>query len=338
MLAWPQRDASRILLVNRMRSRLARFLVLSTGVSVAAGAVIACSAPAAKQDPIVVRDEDSGTKKKDTGTTDDRPPKPEEDPPLPDGGKPPGRIYAHTSDTLYLFEPLGKTLTKIGVLSCLNPGDRLLDVALDRDSVMYGTSDEGFLKIDPVDATCSYVMEDPSAQYPNSLAFVPLGTVDPTKETLVGYQFDPDAFNEATVYVKIDLVTGEMTKVGDLNDPTAAIKYRSSGDIVSMIRNGNKAYLTVKAVTPDAGTGNDYLAEIDPATGQIKNIVGDTGKRNLYGIGQWAGSVYGFNDTGDIIQINMTNASAKTITTLSDDGGVAAWFGAGMTTDAPTKP
>jgi hypothetical protein len=319
-----------------MYRRFALFLSLSGGVLVAAAAMIACTAPAANQDPIVVRDDDSGTKKKDTGAKDPDETKPESDPPLPDGGKPPGRVYAHTADTLYLFEPLAKTLTKIGVLSCLNPGDRLLDIALDRDSVMYGTSDDGFLKIDPVDATCNYVTVDAAAQYPNSLSFVPLGTVDPTKETLVGYQFDDD-FN-ATIYAKIDVGTGAIDKVGDLNDPAAPIKYKSSGDIISMIRNGNKAYLTVRTIDASDGSGNDYLAEIDPTTGRIKAILGDIGKKNLYGVGQWAGTVYGFNETGDIIQINMTNASAKTIMTLTEDGAAVAWFGAGMTTDAPTKP
>ncbi|MBX3203605.1 MAG: hypothetical protein KF764_00990 [Labilithrix sp.] len=318
------------------RRRFSLFLALTCGSSVVA-IVAACSAPEPQnKNPIEYRDDETG--KKDAGTTKrDAAPKPEEDPPLPDGGKPPGRVYAHTAKTLYLFEPLGQTLTKIGPFACLNPSDRMLDLALDRDGVMYGTSDDGFLKIDPVDASCSYVKEDRAAQYPNSLAFVPIGTVDNTKEVLVGYRYDPNATNQATVYAKIEL-DGTMVNIGTLNDPAAPIKYRSSGDIMSMIRNGNKAYLTVKPIATDAGTGNDLLAEVDPKTGRIIKIVGDVSHKNLYGLAQWAGTAYGFDESGNIIEINMQTGVGTTLTTLTEEGTPVAWYGAGVTTDAPTKP
>lgn len=322
-----------------MRRRFALLFAFGTGLSISAAALIACSSPEPKSAiPFDTRDDDEDPKDGPGKKRREDPPQTEEDPPLPDGGKPPGRVYAHTSKTLYLLDPLAETLTKVGDLDCLKPGDRLLDIALDRVGVMYGTSDRGFLKIDPIDARCSYVKEDPAAQYPNSLAFVPIGTVDDTKEALVGYQFDPYAVNEATIYSRIDLATGEMTPIGSLNPPGAAVRYRSSGDLISTIRNGNKAYLTVKAISSDAGTGNDYLAEIDPKTGEIKNIVGDTGQKNFYGLGQWAGTAYGFNDTGNIVEIDMTTGKGTTLMTASEDAGAVAWFGAGVSTNAPTKP
>jgi hypothetical protein len=203
---------------------------------------------------------------------------------------------------------------------------------------MYGTSDKGFLKIDPLDAKCSYVKVDEQAGYPNSLAFVPLGTVDPAKETLVGYQYDPSVFDEATVYAKIDLATGAITRVGELNDPNSALKFKSSGDLIALIRNGNKAYLTVRTVNPDAGTGNDYLAEVDPTTGRIKVVLGETKKERLYGFGQWAGTGYAFSSAGEILEIDMQNGASKLVTTLTVDGGAGSWFGAGVSTDSPTKP
>lgn len=316
-----------------MRRRLTPFFALGVGISLSVAALGACSSPEPKKKiPFEYRDDDADT---NLGERED-PSQTQADPPLSDGRKPPGRVYAHTATTLYLFEPLEKTLTKIGDLSCLNPGDRLLDIALDRDSVMYGTSYEGFLKIDPDDATCSYVKEDRDAQYPNSLSFVPMGTVDKTKEALVGYQFDKN-YN-ATVYARIDLETGAMTKIGDLNPDGAAAEYKSSGDLLSTIRNGNKAYLTVTKVSdPDA---NDLLAEIDPKTGAIKAIVGDIGQRGLYGFAQWAGTAYGFNERGNVIEVDMTTGAGKTLMTLIDDGSgePAEWYGAGMTTLAPTMP
>lgn len=257
--------------------------------------------------------------------------------PLPSVSKSPGRVYAHTKDTLYLFDPIGDALTKIGSFACLEESDRMLDIALDRDGVMYGTSDWGFLRIDPVGANCSYVTMD--WLYPNSLAFVPVGTVDPTKEALVGYAFNPDT-GEATDYVRLDLGSGQLEKVGDLNPPGASTLYKSSGDLVAMIRSG-KAYLTVRQLVEgeeEEDESNDFLAEIDPSTGTLKRIIGDVGQKFLYGLAQWEGTAYGFNELGNVIAIDMTSGAARTLRTLKDGDEPIAWFGAGVTTDSPTSP
>lgn len=318
-----------------MRRRLP-ILVLATGlVSLAAFAVVACSSPKARKNDLPLRDlDDTGEPRENEPTTDDLPRKPEADLPLPDGGKPPGRIYAHTATTLYLFDPLISKLTRIGPFSCLHASDRMLDIALDRDGVMYGTSDDGFLKISPVDASCTYVKEDPAAGYPNSLSFVPIGTVDSTREALVGYQFQG---GYATSYVRID-TNGEITPIGDLNAPGATVRYRSSGDLIALIRNGNKAYLTVKSLPMGGDDETDYLAEIDPTSGRILSILGDMGQKDLYGFAQWAGTGYGFDGAGHILEVNLATGASEVLMTLTEDGGVESWYGAGVTTDSPTKP
>jgi hypothetical protein len=326
-----------------MPRRFRLFLSLCAGVSAAFLLIVACTT-APKSSSLNTRDDPDATTRDPLDPPVQRDAKPEEDPPLPDGGKPPGRVYAHTADTLYLLDPLAKKLQAIGKLSCFNADagtqfDRLLDIAIDRDGLMYGTSDLGFLSINPVDATCRYIRDDALITYPNSLGFVPIGTVDQTKETLVGFQDEPGKVNHGTVYVKIDLATGAVAKVGDLNPPSAAVNYRSSGDLISLIRNGNKAYLTVKKMDVDADSLTDELAEFDPATGTIKTIIGDTHTQNIWGLGQWAGTAYGFSATGAIVEIDMTTGAAKPFIGLSGDAGdVLEWFGAGVTTDSPTKP
>jgi hypothetical protein len=317
------------------RRRPLLFALIASGFTAAAIA-IACSAPeATKAKPLDTReDEDSGKKK-------DPPPDPgeitpEQDPPLPDGGAPPGAVYAHTARNLYLFEPISKKLSFVGPFTCLESNDSMIDVALDRDGIMFGTSFNGFLKINTTTGSCEYVKKDPAAQYPNSLSFVPTGTVDPTKETLVGYQYDSTL--AGTIYAKIDIATGAISKIGDLNDPNAAVKYKSSGDLIALIRNGNKAFLTVKNLSADSGTGNDLLAEVDPKTGRLIKIINDIKKRDLFGFGFWAGTGYGFNAFGEILEIDMTNATSKVLMTHTEDGGTAAWYGAGVKTFAPTAP
>jgi hypothetical protein len=318
-----------------VQRRIPIFLLSTAGAVAVAIIAVACSSPDATNNPFPTRDLDAGKKGKDSGS---RPPTnpAEEDPPLPDGGVPPGAVYGHTADALYLFEPIGKTLTKKGDFACLEGSDRMLDIAVDRDGVMFGTSDHGLLSINPTNANCTYVKKE--AAYPNSLSFVPMGTADATQEALVGYQFDGNA--AATNYVQINTATGAITPLGNLNDGAlpGAIKYKSSGDLIALIRNGNKAYLTVKTIDPDAGTGTDFLAEVNPSNGRLVAIIGDIKKPNLYGFGFWAGTGYGFSGTGELLEIDMTTAKSKTLLTLTEDGGVRAWFGAGVKTFAPTAP
>lgn len=294
----------------------------------AAATLAACSAPRRKKVDV-----------RDVAEDDRRPPRPAPDDrdaydPLPEGKTPPGRVYAHTAGTLYLFDPLIQKLTTIGPFQCLNEEDRMLDVALDRHGVMYGTSDDGFLQIDPRDGSCAYVKEDPFAGYPNSLTFVPAGTVDRTEEALVGYLFTPGT-SYATTYARIDL-DGNIDPIGDLNEPGAAIKYHSSGDLIALIRTG-KAYLTVKKMTPGDVEGNDYLAEIDPTSGKIKAILGETGHKDLYGLGQWGGTGYGFSAAGEIISLDLQTGASTVLFRLVEDDVAGSWYGAGVTTDSPTQ-
>jgi hypothetical protein len=327
-----------------MIRRFPLFVAVAAGVSFGAMITAACSSPELKSAPLPLRDLDSGQSSGALPPPSDTT-LPEEDPPLPDGAAPQGAVYGHTADTLYLFEPIGKKLTKIGRFSCLevgNPdtganGDRMLDIALDRDGVMYGTSDRGFISINPTNASCRYLARD---SYPNSLSFVPMGTVDNTKEALVGYVFNP---TYATGYVRIDVDNGRITKIGDLNPPNAVDQYMSSGDMIALSRGGNKAYLTVKKIVGDGGAPeSDFLAEVDPSTGRIKTILGDIKKADLFGFGYWAGTGYGFSFNGEVLSVDMSNGAAKVLTTLTQDGGPQgqhlSWFGAGVKTLAPTAP
>jgi hypothetical protein len=83
------------------------------------------------------------------------------------------------------------------------------------------------VQIDKKTAHCTIFKSTAAgSKYPNSLAFVPEGTIDPAAETLVGYVSD--------AYVKIDPTTGAMTNVGSLNPNSTGTTWYSSGDIVSV--------------------------------------------------------------------------------------------------------
>lgn len=311
--------------------RHARLVATLLGAS-ALLAFLACSSTPTKS-TVRPADDDDGDDTPPPSTTPDTPSDPVQD----DGGKPPGRVFAHTADTLYLFDPLASTLTRIGSFDCFeNSIDRMLDIAVDASGNMFGTSDFGFLSISTTDAKCRYITQ--SGTFPNSLGFVPVGTVDAAKEALVGYAFDVKG--NATRYVRIDPATGQISDLGSINPAGAAKQFSAAGDVIGLSRNGNRAYVTVKELLTDGGTApgkTNSLAEIDPKTGAIKTVLPETGVTELFGLGQWAGQAYGFSGSGAIVAVSLETGASRTLAGL-DAGADASWFGAGVTTTAPTAP
>lgn len=315
-----------------MRSRFAFFLFAASSSTLV---VLAAACSSSKEDPAKLPLIEGGSKK-------DSADPPQEDAEVADTYIPPGtpgRVYAHTKNTLYLYEPVGGELKEIGKFSCLDAADVndvVVDLAVDRTGTVYATTFDRFLKVDPITAACTEIRKIGAADdnYPNALSFVPAGTVDPTKEALVGYA-PVGASPDSTDYVRIDTTTGVMTKIGKLNAVATGTQYKSSGDLISLIQDSNRTFLTVK-VLGDAGAGTDSLAEVDPTSGNLKKIIGDTKQTNIYGFGYWAGKGYGFSDNGRISEIDMATGSAVVVKTLTTaDGGTLPWYGAGVTTEAP---
>jgi hypothetical protein len=248
-----------------------------------------------------------------------------------DGGIPttggPAEVYGHSPDTLYKLDPDTKAVTVIGMFSGLKGTEQVIDIALDATSNMFATTQKsgggagGLYAVDRATGACTFIA---AGTYPNSLSFVPKGTVAAATETLVGY-IDNGTDSD---YIKIDPVSGTVTTVGS---KVFGAKYQSSGDIVSVI--GGGTYLTVK------GTGcstTDCIIEVDPATGALKQKLGDVGHGSVFGLAFWAGTAYGFDSAGDLFQINFGTGSVTTaaITIPSKPVGLKFW-GAGSTTSAP---
>jgi hypothetical protein len=313
--------------------------------SAGAIAVIACSSESTKPSTLDVEDDEGGTRKRDSGTSSSGGSSggSSGDPGDLDGSTANGRVYAHTPKTLYLFEPVTKNLTAIGDFDCLG-ADSMIDIALDRAGAMFGTAFNKFVSIDPTNAKCTVIGTDSGqAYYPNSLSFVPAGTLDPTKEVLVGYvqSFD-NGKSYIDTYCRIDTATGAMSVIGqpgDLNPPagTGGKYYDVAGDLIALINDNNKAYVILKDDPyTDAGAASttNHLAEINPTTGTITKIVGPTNQLKTFGFAYWGGKGYGFSDDGRITEINMTTGATTEVLRL--DGG-PGWYGAGVTTDSPAQ-
>ena len=228
-----------------------------------------------------------------------------------DAGGPPvnAEVYAHSPDTLYRLDPITKAMTTVGPFGGCGT---VIDIALDKNGVMFGTSFDGLYKINKSTAACTLVA---SGGYPNSLSFVPAGTVDPVNEALVGYN--------GTQYVRMDTTNGNVTTIGSLGNSG----YASSGDLVSLI--GGSSYLTVN------GNGcNDCLVEINPTTGALVTKIGNLNHAGVFGLAYWAGVAYGFDSSGKLFQIDVTTAATMDIPIPNAPPGLV-FYGAGSTTAAP---
>jgi hypothetical protein len=292
---------------------------------------VACAPPAKKKDPLSLEDESK--RGRPPGSTIEGTPIPPGPEAKPTPIAPPA-VYAHSKDMLYILDTASNTASLVGEVTCLQPDEWLIDIAVDGRGAIFATSGNEFFSLDPATAACTSISRIssvlPEDQYPNSLSFVPKGTLDPDAEALVGYAFHP-YYGLKDTYVRIDPASGAMSYVGNLNPEGAATLYESSGDLIALSNDGKRAFLTVKAATG----GTDQLAEIDPRTGTILRIIGDTFQNDLFGLAYWGGKAYGFAGNGGVFALDMTTA-ASTSVAFNGAAGVI-WYGAGVTTEVPTN-
>jgi hypothetical protein len=235
---------------------------------------------------------------------------------LPDAGMfGPAEVFGETADTLYKLDPVTNAITTVGAFQGCN--DSVIDIAINKSGQMYATTFSGFYSVDKTTAVCTHIQD---GSYPNSLSFVPAGTLTPTSESLVGYV--------GAQYVLINTTTGTVAPIG--TGLTGG--YESSGDIVSVINGGT--YLTVNG---NDCSSSDCIIEVDPVSGDLKSMIGQLGHSDVFGLAFWGGSAYGFDDTGHVFQIDLTNAMTTEIPVPNAPSGLS-WYGAGSTTDAPLTP
>jgi hypothetical protein len=219
-------------------------------------------------------------------------------------------VYAHSADTLYKLDPNTKAVTVVGMFSgCTS----VIDIAIDQASNAYVTTSSALYKLDLATAACTHVA---SHSYPNSLSFVPQGTLDPNAEALVGYV--------GSQYIRIDTQTGAITNVGQLTGG-----YSSSGDIVSV--KGGGTFLTV-----NGNTCGDCLLQVDPKTGDIIQNYGDVHHSQVFGLAFWGGTAYGFDNAGTVFTVGVSGGAVVTqdIPVPNAPANLSFW-GAGSTTSAP---
>ena len=232
-------------------------------------------------------------------------------------------VYAQTESELYKVDPETLEITLIGAFSfpAGTTKPRMTDIALDKDGRMIGVTSEGVYEVDPATAVCTYLAAAPGHYV--GLSFVHDPSSIEQNEYLMGMAKGGEIY-------EINPKTGEARQRGSLgNDPIDTVNpLIAAGDIVS-IRN----FKTLATVLRP-GYDNDWLAELDPKTGEAI-LIGDTGVKKIWGLGFWKrdgeNRVFGFTTEGKFVLIDVRTGKA----TLQSEDVSHVWWGAGVTTEAP---
>lgn len=222
------------------------------------------------------------------------------------------RVYAHTSQTLFAINPADLSVRRVGDFGWPNDfrSHEMTDIAINADGLMWGITFNAIYRVNPADARCVYIAPFDGATF-NGLSFIPGGELE-AGEVLV-------AANRAGGYYRVDQRTGATSVLGQYGDGLG-----SSGDIVSVRGGGTFATVVQNEV--------EYLARLEPTTGRA-TIVGPTGVDRTWGLGYWRSQVFGFSESGGFYTVDLTTGRATLVQNVGQ-----AWWGAGVTTLAPTAP
>ena len=224
-----------------------------------------------------------------------------------------GEVFGHSDNTLYRVDTVTRAVTEVGTFNgCTNVND----IALDETSSIYASTATELFYVETNTGNCTRIA---TGTFPNSLSFVPAGTLEPDRETLVGFQGGD--------YVRIDPKTGVVTKVGAIGGGL-----QSSGDVVSA--KGGKTFVTV---TGQGCTDSDCLIEIDPKTGALARNWGPIGKTQVFGLAFWAGDLYAFTNAGELVLVTI-DTGVLVATPVPIMNAPKTFRGAGSTTSAPIGP
>jgi len=227
-------------------------------------------------------------------------------------------VYAHTGNTLYRVDSMALTTVEVGPLTGIGT-ESLTDLAVDKNENMVGITLDTLYSINPATGSATLIKDlSQTVSGATSLSYIPTDLNDPNSADIL-----VTADSKGAVY-QIDPATGSATMIGSYGSDSSGNKIISSGDLIGVRNLGIYATVNVGKQT------GDYLAQIDPATWKATPIGTGTNFSDIFGLGFWAGTVFGFTDKGQMITIDIHTGVGTMV-----NSGSQQWFGAGVTTDAP---
>jgi hypothetical protein len=223
-----------------------------------------------------------------------------------------GAIYAHTSSSLYKYDPILAAVETVGVFGFPNGGQSMTDIAIDYEGRIYGVSFSNLYRCSAITAECVHLGALPSSF--NGMTIVPVGTLEPGKESMIGIG-NSGSWNEITVVEN----QATITQLG-----TYGAGYSSAGDAYSI--EGIGTFAAVNKV----GVSSTYLVTVDPKVGTVTEEIGPmTGYSNIYGLASDGETAFAFDSSGAILALDLLSGNT---TVALPPGQGQSWWGAGVTT------
>jgi hypothetical protein len=282
-------------------------------------------------------------------------------------------IYANTDTQLYTLDPMSNKVAAVGTFSGMSGStydSTVTDCAVDAEGDVYVNTETVVYKASlpaTFSATATVALTQVAAiataskdQSFYALAFAPTGFLG-SGETLIGGDSTGELWS-------IDTSGGAVQDLGNFG----AVPGSSSGKIFAL--SGDMVFYTSAGVATGLATirecdskgesctsNNDYLASIDmtalstaytsktPATSLLGGIYGGsstsvgpgTSYGEIFGLGAWEGSVFGFtraetSSPPNLISISTTSGVGSLISS-SFGFTTGGWSGAGVTTTTTIK-
>lgn len=276
--------------------------------------------------------------------------------------------YAHTGTTLFKFEPKDVNAQPVALGDFDNTDGSMFDIAVNKNGDIWGVtgSNAYHIQVQGGVAHCATPIQigDGTARF-YGLTFAPDGWIG-TGEALI-------AGNTAGELWLIDTTTGTPKQHGSFgkvpntdgngndypSDPqstgantTVGTPWQLSGDIVFLANGGSPVgFATVRDCVGTACAKVDTLIQIDmtklksegeqSVTQMVRGQIlpkggcggGPEAYQQLLGIAAWNDKVYGFSQSGSIVEIDNSDGKACQAVSTS-----LKWYGAGLTTTAPVQP
>ncbi|MBM4344194.1 MAG: hypothetical protein FJ100_12570 [Deltaproteobacteria bacterium] len=228
---------------------------------------------------------------------------------------PVGDLYAQSAEELYKLDVAKKAFVLVGKWSFDKKAGSVTDIAVDGLGQLFAITHTDLFVCSVANAKCNWLATMPEPYY--GLTLVPKGTVEANVDAMIGVSQDGD-----WTRVTPSGGTAKLTKLGSFGGG-----WLCSGDAFSV--KGIGTFATVKKATG----GNDSLAEVDPKTGKIVKILGDTGVKQLFGLAWWDNVVYAFSTDGNAYTLDIATGKAALVAAIATPKGIK-WWGAGVSTRA----
>lgn len=211
-----------------------------------------------------------------------------------DTGLPPDaateEMYAHTASTLYAVDATSPyKLTTIGTFTDSTTGwtvTDITDIAIDTSGVMYAVSFGSVYRVDATNALVTLISNVSAGGDLNALTFLSDGTL------LAG---------AGTSLYEVDKTTGKLASMASIGS------WSFAGDMV-----GLPDGLLYCAMSAGGSGSSTSLVVYDVAAQKIVST-GSTGTGALYGVGYAASTLFGFNESGQILTIDPSSGKATKV-------------------------